>query len=78
MKKTNYYSNTVLTRRPYLREEWLKEAWEAPLYVETQPDGRKRHFIYISEYDKYLRVVFEDDFVHNAFLDRRFKLKAST
>ncbi len=75
MQTTNYFKNSVLVKRPYLREEWLVEAWEHPLYKERQPNGRWRHFIYIAEVDKYLRVVFEGELVHNAFLDRGFTPK---
>lgn len=75
MKTTGYFQNNVLQRRTYLREEWLKEAWENPLEVHIQPDGRRRHFLFIEEYGKYLRVVFEGEKVHNAFLDRRYKPK---
>lgn len=43
--------------------------------METQPDGRIRHWVFISELDKYLRVVTLEDgeTVHNAFPDRNFK-----
>lgn len=75
MLTTHYFDTVVRVRRPYLRDEWLLEAWQKPLYVEVQPDGRERHYIYLTEYGKYLRVVFEGKFVHNAFLDRRFKPK---
>lgn len=78
MKTTRYFEMTVRARRPYLRTEWLEQARDNPLHVEVQPDGRKRHFIYIAEYDKYLRVVFDGDLVHNAFLDRGFKPKVQS
>lgn len=78
MKTTRYFETVSRLRRPYLKDEWLQEARDNPLYIEVQPDGRKRHFIYIAEYNKYLRVVFDGDFVHNAFLDRRFKPKAQS
>nr|WP_319420540.1 hypothetical protein [Pleurocapsa sp. FMAR1] len=40
-----------------------------------QTDGRIRHWIYIAELSKYLRVVTLEDgeTIHNAFLDRNFK-----
>jgi len=46
-----------------------------PVYSEIQPDGRIRHWIFIPELGKYLRVVTLDDgeTVHNAFPDRNFK-----
>ena len=72
MIKTTDYFTRRRKDRPYLQDEWLVRAWHAPEYVETQPDGRVRHYIYVKEHDKYLRVVFEGDLVHNAFLDRNF------
>jgi hypothetical protein len=74
MEVTQYFAGRRKDR-PYLQDKWLQKALDEPEYVEVQPDGRKRHYIYISEYDKYLRVVFEGEMVHNAFLDRRFKGK---
>jgi hypothetical protein len=76
MKTTHYFDRRRLDR-PYLRDEWLKQAQENPEYVELQLDGRKRHYIYISEHQKYLRVVFEGEMVHNAFLDTAFTRKKS-
>lgn len=45
------------------------------LYIEPQPDGRIRHWVFISEIGKYLRVVTLEDgeTIHNAFPDRNFK-----
>ncbi len=76
METTGYFQNNVLQRRPYLRQEWLEDARQNPLEIQIQTDGRRRHFIYISEMDKFLRVVFEGDKVDNAFLDRKFKPKS--
>lgn len=73
MQKSRYYVNDVLRRRPYLRDEWIVQAFENPIYKEQQPNGRWRHYIYIAEFGKYLRVVFDGEIVHNAFLDRGFK-----
>jgi hypothetical protein len=43
--------------------------------TEVQPNGRIRHWGYVPEMGRYLRVVTEPDgkTVHNAFFDRRFK-----
>lgn len=73
---TDYFRNDVLAKRPYIRLEWCMAAIEAPLRKERQAeDGRIRHWIYVPELDKYLRVVTLEDGVtlHNAFPDRRFK-----
>jgi len=72
---SRYFQNEVLVKRPYIRVEWCLSAIRSPLSKETQPDGRIRHWLYIEELDKYLRVVTLPDGVtlHNAFPDRRFK-----
>ena len=48
-----------------------------PEYAEIQPDGRIRHWRYIDELGKYLRVITlgDGETLHNAFPDRRFKPK---
>ncbi len=64
-----------MARRPYLREEWLALALSKPLRIEVQENGRIRHWVFIAETNKFLRVVTEPDgeTVHNAFFDRRFR-----
>ena len=71
---TPYFSNDVLAKRPYLKLEWCAAAITNPVRREVQPDGRIRHWIYIAELGKYLRVVTLPDGItlHNAFPDRRF------
>jgi hypothetical protein len=76
MESTDYFRNDVLVKRPYIKIEWLKLALSNPLRKETQTDdGRIRHWVWIVELDRYLRVVTLEDgtTVHNAFPDRRFK-----
>lgn len=76
MESTDYFRNDVLVKRPYIKIEWLKLALSNPLREETQTDdGRIRHWVWIVELDRYLRVVTLEDgtTVHNAFPDRRFK-----
>jgi len=72
---TNYFQNKVLRERPYLQEKWLEEAIAHPLEVVTQPNGRLRHWTFIEEFQKYLRVITLEDgeTVHNAFFDRGYK-----
>lgn len=74
MKTTSYFEQQVLRKRPYIRREWCERALRAPLRKEFQPDGRVRHWIYIEELDRVLRVVTLADgtTVHNAFPDRGF------
>ena len=76
IKTTRYFSTSVIIRRPYLTEEWIEHVLNDPIRAEVQANGRIRHWAFISEVGKYLRVVTEPDgeTVHNAFFDRRFQL----
>ena len=60
--------------RAAIKVEWIIAAIANPLVAETQKDGRIRHWIWIEEAQKYLRVVLLNDreTVHNAFFDRGF------
>lgn len=75
MKTTNYFTASVMTRRPYLKEEWVEYVLSHSIRTEIQENGRIRHWAFIPEISKYLRVVTEPDgeTVHNAFPDRGFK-----
>lgn len=75
MKQTPYFRNRVLKQRPYIKLEWCEETVHHPETTEVQPDGRIRHWRFISELGKYLRVVTlgDGETLHNAFPDRGFK-----
>lgn len=75
MKTTEYFTTSVMSRQPYLKEEWIEYVISNPIHTEVQANGRIRHWAFIQELEKYLRVVTEPDgqTVHNAFPDRRFK-----
>lgn len=75
MKTTRYFEEQVLVKRPYLKREWCQQAIQNSVRREIEPNGRIRHWLYISELGKYLRVVTLDDgeTIHNAFPDRNFK-----
>jgi hypothetical protein len=75
LKTTRYFEEQILVKRPYLKREWCQQAIQTPLRREIEVNGRIRHWIYISELGKYLRVVTLDDreTIHNAFPDRNFK-----
>jgi hypothetical protein len=75
MKITSYFRDSVMVRRPYLKEEWLAQVLAQPVQTEIQQNGRIRHWAFIPELGKYLRVVTEADgeTVHNAFPDRSFR-----
>lgn len=74
MKTTRYFEEQVLRKRPYLRREDCARAISQPLRREEQPNGRIRHWLYLPDEERYLRVVTLEDgaTVHNAFYDRRF------
>ncbi len=71
---TPYFRNDVLTKRSYIKMEWCVAAITNPIRRETQPDGRIRHWVFVPELGKHLRVATLPDGVtlHNAFPDRRF------
>ena len=75
MKTTRCFEEQVLRKRSYLKREWCERALREPLRLGVQPDGRIRHWIFIEELEKYLRVVTlaDGETIHNAFPDRRFR-----
>jgi hypothetical protein len=76
-KYTAYFVNEVLRKRPYLKKEYCIEVIENHLKVERQENNRFRFWGKVKELDdRILRVITLDDkkTIHNAFLDRRFKL----
>ncbi len=75
MKTTRYFEEQVLRKRPYLRREWCERALRDAVRREVEPNGRVRHWTYLDELGRYLRVVTLSDgeTVHNAFPDRGFK-----
>ena len=75
MLTTDYFRNDVMVKRPYIKAEWIELAITTPVKREIQADdGRIRHWVWIEELSRYLRVVTLEDSVtvHNAFPDRRF------
>ena len=75
MLTTEYFRNDVMVKRPYIKVEWIELAITTPIKREIQAlDGRIRHWVWIEELSRYLRVVTLEDgvTVHNAFPDRRF------
>jgi hypothetical protein len=53
----------------------VKRGLEQPTYQSVQPDGRRRHWVWVSSQQRWLRIIVEPDgeTVHNAFFDRNFK-----
>lgn len=74
MKTTDTFVASVMTRRPYLKQEWIEYVLKHPVHLEVQENGRTRRWAFIPELGKYLRVVTEpdDETVYNAFPDRGF------
>jgi hypothetical protein len=75
-RMTDYFRNDVLEKRPYIRLEWCVAALQNPVRREVQSeDGRIRHWLYVPELGRFLRVVTLPDglTLHNAFPERRFK-----
>ena len=72
---TRYFTEQVLHKRPYLQIAWCEQAINSPIRTETQADGRIKHWTFIEELGKYLRVVTLEDgkTLLNAFPDRDFK-----
>lgn len=58
---TDYFCNDVLVKRPYIKSEWCKAALSHPVRREVQADGRIRHWIFVAELNKFLRVVTLED-----------------
>ena len=77
MKTTPYFEEQVLPKRPYIQREWCERALQEPARREVQTDGRIRHWIFIAELGKYLRVVTlaDGETVLNPFPDRDFREK---
>jgi hypothetical protein len=79
MKTTRYFSEQILRKRAYLKMAWILQVLDHPTHMESQKDGRIRHWGYVKELGRYLRVVTLSDgeTIHNAFnnafRDRNFK-----
>lgn len=66
-------------KRSYLEREWCERVLRNPELTEVQSNGRIRHWGFIPELGRYLRVVTLEDgeTVHNAMPDRNFTRKRS-
>jgi hypothetical protein len=75
VKTTRYFREQVLTKRSYLKEEWILEILSNPIKKDVQQDNRIRYWGYVDELKKFLRVVTlgDGETVHNAFPDRNFE-----
>lgn len=78
MKTTRYFEEDILgEKRPDLEREWCERVLRNPEHTEVQSDCRIRHWAFIPELGRYLRVVTLEDgeTVHNAMPDRNFTRK---
>jgi hypothetical protein len=75
--RTRYFENAVMKRadRWMIAPDMVISVMMAPVRKQREDNGRVRHWGYIAELDRWLRVVTLEDgeTVHNAFLDRNFK-----
>jgi len=75
MKMTPYFRRRVLEGRPEIELAWCERALQQHIRREVQvEDGRIRHWFFVPERNKYLRVITLSDgeTLHNAFFDRGF------
>jgi hypothetical protein len=79
VKTTGYFERSVMGRpdRKVIKREWCEMALREPEHTEVEPGGRIRHWLYVPEAGKYLRVVTLEDgeTVHNAMFDRTYARK---
>jgi hypothetical protein len=75
--RTRYFALEVMARpdRRGIEVADVMRALSQPARKERQPDGRVRHWYWVAERQRWLRVVTEPDgeTVHNAFWDRNFE-----
>ena len=69
METTPYYDRRVPSKHPGIRDEWIERVLANPYLSERQDDGRMRHYGYIEEAGKWLRVIIDDGKLHNRFFD---------
>jgi hypothetical protein len=77
MKTTRYFDEQILKKRTYLTYEMCMKVISNHLQKEIQEDGRIRYWGFVVELNKVLRVVVleDEETIHNAFMDRNFKIK---
>jgi hypothetical protein len=76
VKTTGYFERCVMggPDRRGIEREWCERTLRDPEQTEVESNGRIRHWAYIPEADKCLRVVTLEDgeTVHNALFDRTY------
>ena len=56
MRTTNYFRDSVMKRRPYLKTAWIEYVIQNPINSEVQENGRIRLWAYVDSLDSYRRV----------------------
>jgi predicted ATPase len=75
VKFTQYFLHTRLRPdRAAIKDEWIQSALNHPIKTALQSDGRIRKWTWVTEENKFLRIVLLEDgeTLHNAFFDRDF------
>lgn len=74
MKFSKHYLEYSSKVRDYLTLEMCEYTLKNYLSAELQADGRMRYWAHIEKYNKYLRVVVENDgeTIVTAFFDRNY------
>ena len=70
IETSEYYEREAKHKHPEIRDEWVARVLANPYHTETQPDGRIRYYGYITEVDRWVRVIVEDGVLINRFFDR--------
>ena len=75
LKMTGYFENMILKRRPeFISREKDILAWIShPSEIHVQEDGRKKLFAIDNQNGKWVRIILEQDSIHNIFYDRSHK-----
>lgn len=75
--RTQYFERVVSLRpdRWMITPGMIISVLSTPVRKEREPNGRFRHWGYVTELQRWLRVVTlsDEETVHNAFLDRSFR-----
>ncbi len=70
METIGYYENQARRNHPEIRDEWVEQVVANPHHTEIQDDGRVRHYGYIAEAGRWIRVVLDEGKLLNRFFDR--------
>lgn len=76
MKASKHFLEYSVKLRDYLTLDLCEYVVKNHIRLELQTDGRIRYWGYVAKYNKYLRVVVDNDgeTILTAFFDRDFKL----